>query len=416
MGAAIILTRLLETAVLERLGPEFSDIFQVSRSILISLVMASLIAWLAVNYRRQYERQLQARNTELEATRDFLSGIIRDSAEGIVTLDVRDRITSWNRAAQRIFGWEAREVVGQSVEMFLPDDELVIEERKRVAERIRAGEVVLDHLTTRVRKDGKPIAVRVSWSPLRNAAGQIVGMTGIVLDITAEREMSERLVEQERLAAVGEMAAHVAHEIRNPLAGIRGACEVLFTKGEGSTREIGDEVLHQIDRLNQTVTELLQFSNPRALETVSTDLNAVIDLVVSVFKGDPASQSVRIERRYAPDLPQVEIDPRQIEQVLYNLFLNAAQAMAHDGTIRVTTGCGEGHVKILVHDSGPGLPDAVSGEVFKPFYTTRTEGTGLGLSIVKKVVEAHGGTVEATNPEEGGAEFRIRLPLKPSIA
>jgi signal transduction histidine kinase len=87
--------------------------------------------------------------------------------------------------------------------------------------------------------------------------------------------------------------------------------------------------------------------------------------------------------------------------------------MAHDGTIRVTTGCGEGHVKILVHDSGPGLPDAVSGEVFKPFYTTRTEGTGLGLSIVKKVVEAHGGTVEATNPKEGGAEFRIRLPLTP---
>jgi PAS domain S-box-containing protein len=374
--------------------------------------MASLLAWLATSYRRRYELELEERNKELEQTRDFLSSIIRDSAEGIVTLDVNDRITSWNSAAERIFGWRAEEIVGSGVAMLIPDDVSILEDRRRVGERLRAGETVHDHETTRIRKDGKPITVKISWSPLYDEAKNNVGATGIVLDVTAQREMRDRLVERERLAAVGEMAAHVAHEVRNPLAGIRGACEVLFTNGENAarTKEISDEVLHQIDRLNMTVSELLQFARRNPIEVSSTDLEALIDRVTTVFQEDPASRKVHVERVFQPDLPQIEVDARQLEQVFYNLLLNAAQAMHHQGSVVVETRVANGQVEVLVRDTGPGLPEVADEKIFQPFFTTRTEGTGLGLAIARKIVHAHGGTIEASTLESGGAEFRICLP------
>jgi PAS domain S-box-containing protein len=413
MGAVILLARLLEYALGGRLGPIATEIFQASKTVVIVVIMASLIAWLAIRYRRHYELELQARNKELEETKDFLSSIIRDSAEGIVTLDAEDRITSWNRAAERIFGWRTEEVVGRDISRMMPDDPSILEDRRRVGERLRAGETVRDHETTRVRKDGKPIAARISWSPLHDASGKHVGSTGIVLDVTAQREMRERLVERERLAAVGEMAAHVAHEVRNPLAGVRAACEVLFTKDDTAqdTKEIGHEVLHQIDRLDETVSELLQFAAPRKIEAVATNLNGLIDRVISIFREHPASREVRLERRFAEDLPSVEIDPRQFEQVLYNLLLNAAQAVEHEGSITVATGIEDRRVEIRVRDTGPGLPPEAGEKLFQPFFTTRTEGTGLGLAVAKKIVVAHGGTIEASNAAEGGAEFRIELPI-----
>jgi signal transduction histidine kinase len=275
---------------------------------------------------------------------------------------------------------------------------------------------VLEHYTTRRRKDGKSIYVRISWSPLLDASGTPVGSVGIVLDVTAQREMRERLVEQERLAAVGEMAAHVAHEIRNPLAGIRAACQVLFMSKErtGKVKEIGDEVVHQVDRLNQTVSELLQFAVPRKLETAPTDLIALIDRVISIFGEHPASRKVSVKQVMASEIPLLKVDPGQLEQVFYNLLLNAAQAMDSQGSVVISTELSDRQVLIRVRDTGPGLRPGADEKLFKPFYTTRTDGTGLGLPIVRKIVVAHGGAVTASNPAAGGAEFVIRLPLESS--
>ena len=415
MAAMIGISRIVESALAGRLGPVATDLFQVSRTVFIALVMASLIGWLAVRYRRRYEIQLRERNKELEEIQEFLSSIIRDSAEGIVTLDPENRITSWNRAAEKIFGWTAPEMQGVSVERLLPHDDRIVEERRRVGDRLRAGEIVRNHETTRLRKDGKPISVRISWSPLHDASGKNIGAIGIVLDVTAQREMQARLVERERLAAVGEMAAHVAHEIRNPLAGIRGSCEVLFTQNQNleEAGEIGDEVVHQIDRLNQTVSDLLEFAAARTIQLIPTDLDVLIDRVILLFREDPATHAVSIERVRQSEMRQAQLDPLQFEQVLYNLLLNAAQAMNHQGVITVSTAHGVDDFEITVHDTGPGLPPEVD-RLFEPFFTTRSKGTGLGLAIVKKIVTAHGGSIEASNRPEGGAEFRIRLDDQPA--
>jgi two-component system sensor histidine kinase AtoS len=413
MGTALVVSRIVEARIGGQLGPMETDLFHAIRTILISLLMASLIAWLAVHYRRQYEVQLHARALDLEQTRDFLSGIIEGSGEAIVALDADDRVTSWNRAAEAIFGWTSEEMRGQPPDVLLPDDPRITEDRRRMVRLIRAGQIVRDHETIRVRKDGSHVAVRITWSPLYDASASYAGCTAIVLDITVENEMRRRLLERERLAAVGELSAQVAHEIRNPLAGIRGACQVIFSGKEDPDvrREVGHEVLRQIDRLNRTVEDLLQFAKPSSIDPAPTDLNELIDRVWGVLQEDPKIISVKFERRYGSNLPPLEVDAGQIEQVLYNILLNASQVMDYKGSITVTTELGDGDVSIAVQDTGPGISREVADDIFKPFFSTRARGTGLGLAIVKKIVLAHDGRIDAATAPDGGAEFRIVLPV-----
>jgi len=414
MGAVLLLSRLIEPLFAARLGPLGTEVYQASRAITISVLMASLIAWLAIRYRRQYESQLHARAEALEKTRDFLASIIEGSGEAIVTLDSEDRVNSWNRAAERIFGWTTVEMMGEVIDRMLPDDPGIVEDRRRVGRALRAGRTVRDHQTTRVRKDGRHIVVRITWSPLQDYRRGYAGCIGIVLDVTAENEMRERLFEHERLAAVGELAATVAHEVRNPLAGIRGACELICSgrADENMKEEISREVMQQIDRLNRTVTDLLQFANPRAMEPQSTDLNGLIDRVVGMLREDPKAAGVKLVRGYGSALPELPLDRGQMEQVFYNILLNASQVMEFDGTITVTTELEAAAVKVTVLDNGPGIAAEMLDRMFKPFVSSRVQGTGLGLAIVRKIVLAHNGSIEASNVSGGGAEFRLRLPLK----
>jgi len=415
MGAMLLLSRVVDSLLSGRLEPAQLETYQIVRTVVISLIMATLIGWLAIIYRRQYESELRARNKALEKTRDFLSSIIEGSGEAIVTLDTEDRVISWNRAAEGIFGWQASEMLGQSVNRLLPDNAQVIADRQRVGERIRAGETVRDHYTKRIRKDGETVTVRITWSPLYGAGGEYVGCIGIVLDVSAEAEMRERLLEQERLAVVGELAAQVAHEVRNPLAGIRGACELIFS-GRGDPkmqREVGREVLQQIDRLNHTVMDLLQFANPKSVAHSPTDLNGLIDRVVGLLREDPKATGVRLVRDYQGDLPPIPLDRAQMEQVFYNILLNAAQMMDFDGTITIRTVMENGEVRVTVRDTGPGIASGTKEKIFKLFFSTRVKGTGLGLAIVRKIMLAHHGTIQATSPPDGGAEFSLRLPAEP---
>jgi len=413
MALAIIASRLLEAYVVVNLGPAVRDGFNLARTAVIGLLMASLIGWLAIRYRRQYEAELEERNKALEATRDFLSRIIEGSGEAIVTLDADERITSWNRAAEVIYGWSSDEMLGRTFDRIMPPDPDAQRDRQRVRELVRSGQTVRDYQATRVRKDGARITVRITRSPLYDRSARYVGSTGIVRDVTEVSRMEARLREQERLAAVGELAAQVAHEVRNPLAGIRGACELLLAGNQKLERnqEIASEVLQQIDRLNRTVGDLLSFARPTEMQPRPTDLHDLIDRVAGVLAEDPQAQNVKLERRYASDLPAMNVDPQQLEQVFFNILLNASQAMDYAGTITICTTLNGDAVQVTIGDSGPGVPEQVAADIFKPFFTTRAQGTGLGLAIVNKIIQAHQGTIDAGRASEGGAEFRIRLPV-----
>jgi signal transduction histidine kinase len=267
----------------------------------------------------------------------------------------------------------------------------------------------------------------------RDELGQLAeGFNAMVDRLRAAREEIEvyhgqRVERAERLATLGEVAASLAHEIKNPLAGIAGAVAVIAEDlpATDSRKEIMDEILSQTRRLNKTVQDLLTFARPAPPTLGSCDLHRVIDRVLLLLAEDPAAKHVRVVRNYSPGLPRVEADDKQLGQVFLNLLLNAAQAMHGSGQITITTrlngadgtprvpsaAAGGQAVEVCVTDTGPGIPPATLSELFKPFFTTKPRGTGLGLAISRRIIEDHGGWIRAESPPHQGATFRIGLPV-----
>jgi len=234
----------------------------------------------------------------------------------------------------------------------------------------------------------------------------------------------QRLERAERLATMGEVSASLAHEIKNPLAGIAGAVGVMAEElaDTDPRKEIMEEILAQIRRLTKTVQDLLTFARPSAPTLEVCDIHQVIDRVLLLLAEDPIAKQVRIVRNYQSGLPRLEADGKQVGQVLLNLLLNAAQAMHGNGQVTIATrlnnadgersdGPGRHVVEVSLTDTGPGIPAAILSELFKPFFTTKPRGTGLGLAISRRIVEDHGGWIHAESPPRQGATFRIGLPV-----
>jgi PAS domain S-box-containing protein len=414
-GMALILGffRILDRLALPYLqGSADLELYHTARTLLIGLSMASIIAFLALRYRTGYEIQIRARNEALEETRDFLTRIIEGTADAIIVRDAAGRITSWNPAAEAIFGWTAQEMEGKDAGRLVATGEDPEATLQRVDAALREGRTLRNLESSGVRKNGMPITFSLTLAPLYDAAGEFAGTTGIARDVTVLKQMERQLLERERLAAVGELAAMVAHEVRNPLAGIRGGCEILlegYTQGD-PRHEIGVEIIHQVDRLTRTVHDLLTFARPRAVDPIPTDIHGLIERILQNLRDDPANAGIEVVRDFTADAPIVQVDGRQMEQVFLNLVLNAIQAMHHKGRVTITTRPHHRHFVVTVADTGPGIAADKMGHIFQPFFTTRAQGTGLGLAIVKKIVEAHGGHIEAASPAGAGARFTVTLP------
>lgn len=271
-----------------------------------------------------------------------------------------------------------------------------------------------------VRADGRRVHFDLRSFPLRNAEGKVTHELKYVRDVTEEKERDLEFEDQRRLAALGEMAARVAHEVKNPLAGMRGALQVLAARRDGGDpeKEVLGEVIAHIDRLDQTVRDLLAFSRPSHVRIESTLPSDVLDAVVSLVRQSPEMEGVdlRVEKGPAPAVP---LDRQQVVQVLTNLLQNSVQAIRPGDDRTIVLSCGVSPdgawSEFRVQDAGPGIPPSVRSRVFTPFFTTKSRGTGLGLGISRKIVEAHRGTLEFECPPAGGTIFRVRLPLRAPV-
>lgn len=214
-----------------------------------------------------------------------------------------------------------------------------------------------------------------------------------------------------QLAAVGELAASIAHEVRNPLAGMKGALQVLRKElaVKPANLEIVDEVVVQIERLEHLVRDLLDYGRPRAIVLQTFDLHDMLDRMLRMVKDQCDALEITVERSDGPGSGELLADPRQIEQVVLNLIQNSIQAMEPGGKLTVATRVEDPWTVVTVADTGKGIPDAELRKVFQPFYTTKHRGSGLGLSIVRKIAEAHGGTIDIES-EPAGTRARLRLP------
>ena len=388
------------------LSPE-SVLFRVFINIAAFLLVALLSSHLAERL-REAGRQLEAQQTDFRNLQTLYQDVIANIPSGIMTLDLQGRIIAFNATAERITGFETSDVIGfRSEEVGLAGFPGLKTLSPGDGGPTSGG--AYEALITQ--GDGTMIPIGVNYSPLRDGEGTLRGVVAIFQDLTDRRQMEEQLRHADRLAAVGRLAASIAHEVRNPLAAISGSIQLLHEelKGQGHKRLLG-VILREAERLKLITGQFLdQVRMPgpggRGCDLVTT-LEETLFLLQQSEECHPGIY-LDFDKR-VQTLPVVA-DRDRLKQIFWNIGLNALQSMPQGGTLRVVVSEEEELGLVEFRDSGEGLPGDQLSMIFEPFYTTKTRGTGLGLGIAKRLVEDLGGRLEVQSPSEGGAVFQVFL-------
>lgn len=327
---------------------------------------------------------------------DYLENVLHNSADAIIVVDHRGRILTWNDGARVIFGYRSEEAIGRDYELLLAEEGREGREGDWIQTQVERLGFLKDHESVRVTRDGRRLTVSTTATLLRDSQGRSIGRSCVIRDITHMKRLQQELVASQSLAAVGELAATVAHEIKNPLAGISGAIQILAegTPAADPRRGVMRDVLDQIERLDRTVRDLLHFARPAVPAKEEVDLGDSLQRAWTLLAPQPAASAIRFTVEGASGV-RVPADPQLLHQVWVNLFQNAIEAMPKGGDLSVRVRDAS-PARVEVTDSGAGGIDAATAErIFKPFFTTKTRGTGLGLPITRKIVQAHGGRIWA---------------------
>jgi two-component system sensor histidine kinase HydH len=285
-----------------------------------------------------------------------------------------------------------------------------------VEKQLDRGKIVTEREIECSFSSNKTIPVSISAARIANEEEEFLGQVLIMRDLSEIRRLQNTLRRQEKLAAMGGLAAGVAHEVRNPLSSIKALATFFagqFDNGSES-HEAAKVMVQEVDRLNRTITELLEFSRPTDLKRQSSDIGQLISRSIQLIQQDAANKCIEINVNTTDHVCPAWIDPDRLTQCLLNLYLNAIQAMEDGGTLTVTCRSGEDqNIIIVVNDTGSGIPGDQLDKVFDPYYTTKSKGTGLGLAIVQKIVEAHAGITMVQSTSEDGTSFSISIPCGP---
>jgi PAS domain S-box-containing protein len=355
---------------------------------------------------------------ELIETKNFLESIVEKAGDAISVVDLEGKVVYWNEGAEKIYGYKKEEVLGKNLSQFLyPRDEHSRAEEEKLMGKwmigVRKGEVVPNVEVKRQTKEGKELIISMTISPLKDAEGKIIGASRICKDITHLKKAEERLILAERLSSLGELTAGVAHELRNPLAGIKINTQILSRKKDlpEMEKKLLSSTQEGIEKIQKIVDDMLHFAKPKASHFEEEEINEVVEESLAILqtklkKGNITALFVRAE-----GLPRLSIDIHQIQQVLINLMLNSIQAMEKGGTLTIRTFPeNEGGVGVELKDTGVGIPKSHLKKIFDPFFTTKSEGTGLGLSISLKILEKHGVTIDVISEIDKGSSFTIHFP------
>jgi len=346
----------------------------------------------------------------IESAEERFKLILDTAPDAIISIDKDHRIVLFNNAAQEIFGYSKKDIIGKDLNILVPsyygDHSSYVKRFLETREPRIIGKSVVFNAK---KKDGSEIPVELHVSYMESN-GEIT-FTAIVRDVSEKKSLERKLLQSERLAAVGKAVAHVAHEIKNPLMIIGGFSQQIrrYIKDKDSLKKI-DIILEEVSRLERLVANLGDFTKALKLIKRPSDINLVIKDVLKMMEEIYPKEKYSFVARLSSKIDEIICDPDKIKQVLINIITNAVQAMEDGGTVTVTTEKKDGGVEISIQDEGRGMSEEELLHIFEPFYTTRNSGSGLGLSISYKIIEAHKGEIKAISAPSKGTKFIIRLP------
>jgi two-component system nitrogen regulation sensor histidine kinase GlnL len=352
-----------------------------------------------------------------------LSGVLDAVLAGIVVVDADCRIEMLNSAACRILETSAEASGQQPVERLFGRDDTIPAMIRKV---IHTGRSTSENEFPIPRRFADDLLVDVTASPLFEAAGPPNGAVLAIRDRSIQKNLEKLVEDRESIAEFGEIAAGIAHEVKNPLGGIRGAAELLVSRTEDPrTREIAEIIVREVHRIAALVDDLMVFTQGDAVKFAPVNIHRVLDEILDLLSLDPISEGITIERVYDPSIPELMADGDRLAQVFLNLARNAVQAMeAGGGTLTVRTRMPLDHrlaqvegsptptLLVSISDTGPGIPADVLRKLATPFFTTRPDGVGLGLAVSRNWVMRHGGTLTIESHEGDGATALVALPLR----
>ncbi len=349
---------------------------------------------------RHSELALKKREIDFEELENLNRIILENVPSGLVIINNAGRIRSFNAGAATITGYALETIYNRSIAELFPDMIVLKGSNFKTVSRGEAG---------LVDKQGGKRPVGFTSSLVKDVLGETLGLLITFQDLSRLKEMEVQLKRADRLAAVGQLAAGMAHEIRNPLASISGSVQLLMEddKLEQDDRRLMGIVVREAERLNALLTDFLVFARPSPPCIESVDVVELLDELVAMVAADERFKNIEVQREYKAGL-EWHCDRSQLRQALWNLLVNGAEAMEHGG--RLTCGLDYEVPAVFIEDTGPGIAEVIRDKVFDPFFTTKDSGTGLGLATVHAIVEAHQGRLDLVKAEGGGERFVIFMP------
>ncbi|MGD8226629.1 MAG: PAS domain S-box protein [Desulfobacteraceae bacterium] len=348
----------------------------------------------------------------LHASENRLRAILDTATDAILSIDEDHKIILYNNAAQRIFGHSREEVLGEDLNLLMPskygDHRHYVRRFLETKESDIVGKTIS---LTGLRKNGEEFPIELSLSFLEMEGG--ITFTAIIRDMSVHQQLEKKLLQSERLAAVGQAVAHVAHEIKNPLMIIGGFSSQIRQRleDEKDLQKL-EMILEEVRRLEGLVANLGDFTKEYRLVKRRANINSVLTDVLEIMQGVCSPEKYAFKPFLSGEVAEINCDPDKLKQVFINIISNGLEAMPEGGTIGLYTEKLQNGIEVRIADDGIGIPEEDLEHIFEPFYTTRETGSGLGLSISYKIIEAHGGEIWADSMPGEGSSFIIQLPAK----